>query len=190
MLRNLTKIFSNGNFFQFFIIIAIYVSSSKARGDPVLSSILTDESFVDDDICSTIINEHPCVKNILGVMVDLINSNLQGMKEDKIQIQQQVDTLADKLQEVTMTNKRLKRKISKLETKHNSKSSSYENNFLNSFFETSKESHWKTGNDVNIKMDNLTVVRFFILYYKVNLEKKVISVFDSFISTSSSFESK
>ena len=182
-MKNLTEIFSNEKNFQFFIILALCVSSSNTRGDPVLSSILTDDSFVDDDICSTIINEHPCVKNILGVMVDLINSNLQGMKEDKIQMQQQVDTLADKLQEVTMTNKRLKRKINNLETKHHSKLSSNQNNFLNSFFETSKKSHWKTGNDVTIKMDNLTVVRFFYLYYEVNLEKILRLICDFIIAT-------
>ena len=174
-MKNLTEIFSNEKYFQFLIIITLYVSSSNTRGDPVLSSILTDESFVDDDICSTIINEHPCVKNILGVMVDLINSNLQGMKEDKIQMQQKVDTLADKLQEVTTTNKRLKRKINKLERKNHSKSSSYQNNFLNSFFETSEKSHWKKGNDVDIKMDNLTVVRsfYFVLDYLFCMKYKI-----------------
>ena len=45
-----------------------------------LPSLFTDQTFVDDEFCSSTINEHPCVKNILSVLVNHIS-----VQETKIQ---------------------------------------------------------------------------------------------------------
>ena len=60
------------NLFNIFCAI-VAVSSTTVSGQTALPTIFTDEAFVDDDICSMIINEHPCVKNVLSVLVDHIN---------------------------------------------------------------------------------------------------------------------
>ena len=70
---------SVNNFFVFYIFLAVFFTL-KVSGQTVLPSMFTDEAFVEDDICSIIINEHPCVKNVLGVLVDHINQNLQRLQ--------------------------------------------------------------------------------------------------------------
>ena len=67
------------NTFILYIFLAVF-SILKVSGQTALPSMFTDEAFVEDDICSMIINEHPCVKNVLGVLVDHINQNLQRIQ--------------------------------------------------------------------------------------------------------------
>ena len=45
-----------------------------------LPSLFTDQSFVEDDFCASVINDHPCVKNVLSVLVNHINDNLQEIR--------------------------------------------------------------------------------------------------------------
>ena len=77
----------NKNFFGVFITLAVFSAVSVVRGHKDIASIFTDDTFIDDDICSSTINDHPCVKNVLAVLVDHINLNMQRIRvleEDRL----------------------------------------------------------------------------------------------------------
>ena len=74
-------------------------STSEESGQTALPTIFTDKAFVADDICSLIINEHPCVKNALSVLVDHINQNLQRIQFDEIEAKEEQKLLESKLLE-------------------------------------------------------------------------------------------
>ena len=62
-----------------------------------LPSLFTDQTFVDDEFCSSTINEHPCVKNILSVLVNHISDNVQEIKLIKEINSQTVELLAKQI---------------------------------------------------------------------------------------------
>ena len=68
------------NIFGVFITFVVLSALNVVRGQTGISSIFTDETFVNDDICSSAINDHPCVKNVLAVLVDHINLNMQRIR--------------------------------------------------------------------------------------------------------------
>ena len=90
------------NLIKFHIIMAVF-SITKVSGQTALPTIFTDKAFVSDDICSLIINEHPCVKNVLGVLVDHINQNLQ-----RIQLYEQAAIETQKIKDQKLDALRLK----------------------------------------------------------------------------------
>ena len=173
----------NYKIFGFCIMLAGLGLPNMVRGDKILSSIFTDDTFVDDDICSSIINEHPCVKNVLGVLVDHINDNLQRIKlnehrtkflENKLQQNEEnldilqnklsikvneIKLLENKLHDLSVQNKKFQIKVSQLESKNHSKSYSSTTTFLNSFFKMFNQSYGIIKDGVNRKMDNATLVR-------------------------------
>jgi len=85
-------------------------SITKVSGQTALPTIFTDKAFVSDDICSLIINEHPCVKNVLGVLVDHINQNLQRIQLNEEEAKETQKVKDQKLDE-------LKLKLELLESK-------------------------------------------------------------------------
>ena len=93
--------------------------STRVSGQTALPTIFTDEAFVDDDICSMIINEHPCVKNVLGVLVDHINQNLQRIQLIEKDTKETKNVLQSKIKELLLaqTFKDQKLEVSHSETK-------------------------------------------------------------------------
>ena len=74
-------------------------STTEVSGQTALPTIFTDTVFVADDICSLIINEHPCVKNALSVLVDHINQNLQRIQFNEATAKEEQKVLESKLLE-------------------------------------------------------------------------------------------
>ena len=62
-----------------------------------LPSLFTDQTFVEDEFCSSTINEHPCVKNILSVLVNHISDNLQEIKLIKEVNKETIELLAKQI---------------------------------------------------------------------------------------------
>ena len=106
------------NLFNIFCAI-VAVFSTTVSGQTALPTIFTDEAFVDDDICSMIINEHPCVKNVLGVLVDHINQNLQRIQLIEKDTKETKNVLQSKIKELLLaqTFKDQKLEVSHSETK-------------------------------------------------------------------------
>ena len=175
--------FFNRKILVFSIMNSLYLSSNEARGDSFLSSIFTDDTFVDDKICSTVINEHPCVKNLLRVLVDHININLRRIKENELQTNlleeklhqnqekldllqiklaneiQKVDIFRNKLQDTSVKDKKQKFGIDKLESKQYPKSTALVNNFFLSMIHGFHQFQEIMKNNVNVEMDNSKLVR-------------------------------
>ena len=106
------------NLFNIFCaIVAVFLTT--VSGQTALPTIFTDEAFVDDDICSMIINEHPCVKNVLGVLVDHINQNLQRIQLIEENTKETKNDLHSKIKELLLaqTFKDQKLEVSHSETK-------------------------------------------------------------------------
>ena len=180
----LTNMSLSHKFFCFFITLSGLSSSNVVLGDKILSSIFTDDTFVDDDICSSIINEHPCVKNVLGVLVDHINDNLQRIKandrrtkllEEKLQQNEEnlnilqnklsnkvneIKLLENKLLDIAVKNKKFKIKFDQLESIHHHRPHSSTTTFLNSFLKVFNKSYGIMKDGVNTKMDNATLVSY------------------------------
>ena len=72
-----------------------------------LSTLFTDHTFVEDDICSSIIIDHPCVKNILTVLVNHISYNVREIKSTKEKSLETFEILANQImknQEIIIKN--------------------------------------------------------------------------------------
>ena len=53
---------------------------AQAMVESSLTYLFTDHTFADDNLCSSIINDHPCVKNILTVLVNHISDNIREIE--------------------------------------------------------------------------------------------------------------
>ena len=62
-----------------------------------LPNLFTDQTFMEDNMCSSIINEHPCVKNILSVLVNHISDNVREIKLSKEKNLETIEILANQL---------------------------------------------------------------------------------------------
>ena len=72
-----------------------------------LSNLFIDNTFLEDNLCTSVINDHPCVKNILTVLVNHISDNMRETESNKEQIVQTIEILANQLSknhEVLNTN--------------------------------------------------------------------------------------
>ena len=115
----------------FLIVSFVAVRSTLSIQTMVESSLINlfaDHTFVDDDLCSSIINDHPCVKNILAVLVNHISDNIRETKLNKERNSETIDILANQLrknQEVLDSNqheiKLLKEELKQLKINTNMK---------------------------------------------------------------------
>ena len=98
-------------FFVFLSIVSVLLLMPKMNmlAENNLQSIFTDDAFVSDDICSSVINEHPCVKNILEVLVKEINLLKITSNEMKISSHEMKISSDEKIQKV---DEQLKREMS------------------------------------------------------------------------------
>ena len=169
--KMLFNMFFSINLFRLYLIFTHFYALNNAQEDNQISSLFTDNTFVNDDTCSDIINEHSCVKNVLGVLVNLINSNLQKINglDEKLNFLK----LENKIQEKKEIEK-LKMKINELESQHQPKEtihrpkSSSINDILFSFLQTFDQSYMKTNNYPVSKMDNISLVNTKIYFCKIS----------------------
>ena len=162
-------------------------STSEVSGQTVLPTIFTDKAFVADDICSLIINEHPCVKNALSVLVDHINQNLERIQFNEVKAKEEQKVLESKfleerknheknyyalrndLKEMIDQNKMLKIKVNHLESnyrllenfskirKRSDNQYPYYYNY-NSVFNEKSESSWLENDGRQIRKSNTSMV--------------------------------
>ena len=154
---------------RFHLIFTVLVVLKEAQSDDVFSFIFADDTFVSDDICSNIINEHRCVKNVLGVLVDHINNNLQKITEIEYRTklneeniknkEQKINMLETELKVVSAQNKKLKIKLNKLGLKYRPTDFSSFTNLLNLFHEKYGPPYGVNKMIKDTKMDNVTMVR-------------------------------
>ena len=171
----LNMYFSN-KLFKLYLIFAQCYALYQAQEDNQISSLFTDNTFVKDETCAEIINEHSCVKNVLGVLVDFINSNLQKINEldRKFNIlQSENKMLENKLKDISAANEKLKIKVNDLGSEHQPKESNYgpKSSFsmidsLLWFLDTFNKFYVKMNNYPVAKMDNVSLVNTKIYYYK------------------------
>ena len=171
----LNMYFSN-KLFKLYLIFAQCYALYQAQEDNQISSLFTDNTFVKDETCAEIINEHSCVKNVLGVLVDFINSNLQKINEldRKFNIlQSENKMLENKLKDISAANEKLKIKVNDLGSEHQPKESNYgpKSSFsmidsLLWFLDTFNNIYVKMNNYPVAKMDNVSLVNTKIYYYK------------------------
>ena len=72
-----------------------------------LSNLSIDNTFLEDTLCTSIFNDHPCVKNILTVLVNHITDNMRKIESNKEKIFETIEILRNQLrknQEVQDTN--------------------------------------------------------------------------------------
>ena len=111
------------------------------------------------------------MKNVLGVLVNLINSNLQKINglDEKLNFLK----LENKIQEKKEIEK-LKMKINELESQHQPKEtihrpkSSSINDILFSFLQTFDQSYMKMNNYPVSKMDNISLVNTKLYFCKLS----------------------
>ena len=98
--------FGFNRFFVFLYIVSflLLITKMNVLAEKNLPSIFTDDAFVNDDICSSVINEHPCVKNILEVVVHEISQlkissseNLQKVERELIESKREIKFLKKRL---------------------------------------------------------------------------------------------
>ena len=68
--------------------------------EPSITNLFTDHTFVDDNLCSSIIHDHPCVKNILTVLVNHISDNIREMKLFKERNYKTIELLVNQLRKI------------------------------------------------------------------------------------------
>lgn len=160
--------------FRLYFFFSYLYALNNAQQDNQISTFLTDTTFVNDDVCSEIINEHSCVKNVLGVLVDFINSNLQKINEldrkfDILQLENKM--LENKLKYISAATEKLEIKVSDLGSEHQPKESNYEPkssfSMIDSllwFLDTFNKLYIKMNNYPFSKMDNVSLVNTKIYY--------------------------
>ena len=145
-----------------------------------LTNLFADHMFVDDDLCSSIINDHPCVKNILTVLVNHISDNIREIKLNKERNSETIEILVNQLrknQEDLDTNKH-EIKLLKEELKQMKISTYMENNFkvrdenlnkkphlLHTTRHNKKKFRWLKEDENRQIIENSTLVSYFSSYF-------------------------
>ena len=96
--------------FGFFLLLFVSVLPSLAMqrmSETSLQNLFTDQTFVNDGLCSSVINDHPCVKNVLSVLVNHISNNVREIEISKEKNLETIEILAKQLkknQEIIVKN--------------------------------------------------------------------------------------
>ena len=144
---------------------------------PSLTNLFADHAFVDDDLCSSIISNHPCVKNILTVLVNHISDNIREMRLTKERNLETIEILVNQLsknQEVLDTNqheiKLLKAELKQMkinryiETNSKVSDANFDRNlhFLHARSQNKEKLSWLNGDKKKPIIENSTLVSDFI----------------------------
>ena len=163
-------------FFFMSIVAMLIMMTMRTVAETNLPSLFTDHSFVEDDFCSSVINDHPCVKNVLSVLVNHINDNLQEIKSIRERNIETIETLANQLkinEEIIDRNqyeiKLLKVELRQLKMKQYPETLSVPNDInlrkesnVYHFNQNWGESSWHQGHNAGSFPGNATMVRFFM----------------------------
>ena len=94
----------------FFLLLFLSILPSLAMqmmSETSLQDLFADQTFVNDDLCSTVINNHPCVKNVLSVLVNQLSNNVREIELSKERNLETIEILANQLkknQEIIVKN--------------------------------------------------------------------------------------
>ena len=83
--------------FVFNTLFVFYLLSSLVFGLIDLRTNKILPSVINDDVCSSVIIEYSCVKNLLTVLVDRINENMQEIESLKLRISRHEKILKEKI---------------------------------------------------------------------------------------------
>ena len=178
--------FGFNRFFVFLYIVSflLLITKMNVLAEKNLPSIFTDDAFVNDDICSSVINEHPCVKNILEVVVHEINQ-LKISSSENLQkvgvLKEHQEKLKRELSESKRQIKFLEKQLKTLELEEQTNPEfmintapkenphQYED-YFNTIFEKFNNLNWLDMDNIMDKVDNTTMVRwvsaiFYLLYH-------------------------
>ena len=155
-----------------------------------LSNLFTNHTFVEDDICSSVIIDHPCVKNILTVLVNHISYNvreIRSCKEKSLEIFEILAKQIMKNQEIIMKNqevvkanqneiKLLKTELKQLKMKTYLESNSTQrdtnfndkNNWLHTTNKAKENFHNHIGDGIRHIIENSKPVSFSFWICKLN----------------------
>ena len=151
--------------------------SIQTAAEPSLTNLFADHTFVDDDLCSSIISNHPCVKNILTVLVNHISDNIREMRLTKERNLETIEILVNQLsknQEVLDTNqheiKLLKAELKQMkinryiETNSKVSDANFDGNleFLHARSQNKEKLSWLNGDKKKPIIENSTLVSDFI----------------------------
>ena len=144
--------------YLFYSILDLLFLLDKVKGDTDLSSLVSDYNAVDQDICNSIIEEHPCVKNVLKVIIDKIDNIEKTLRKEITIKEQQIHNLEDKLQNIVEIKKRSVSDENFYSYDHSKTSSSIDNSLYSSV-KSPNESYWIYNNEESRKIDGWSTVR-------------------------------
>ena len=166
----------SGFLFVSYVAVMPTLSTQMIEG-PSLTNLFADHTFVDDDLCSSIISNHPCVKNILTVLVNHISDNIREMRLTKERNLETIEILVNQLsknQEVLDTNqheiKLLKAELKQMkinryiETNSKVSDANFDGNleFLHARSQNKEKLSWLNGDKKKPIIENSTLVSDFI----------------------------
>ena len=79
-----------------------------------LTNLFADHTFEDDNLCSSIIHDHPCVKNILTVLVNHISDSIREIKIVKEKNYETIEILVNQLRKNQYEIKLLKEELKQM----------------------------------------------------------------------------
>ena len=141
-----------------------------------LSNLFVDNTFLEDDLCTSIINGHPCVKNILTVLENHITDNIREIELNKETFFETIEVLTKQLsknQEVLDTNqleiKLLKTEITQMKMDSYSDVNSIvrnvnidqEDNLLHTATRNKEKTPWHNRDKKRHSIENSTLVSHF-----------------------------
>ena len=163
------EMFTKHKIFVFYSILDLLFLLDKVRGDTDLSLLVSDYNTVDQDICHSIIKEHPCVKNVLKILIDKIDDLEKNQnKELKVQVnilQQEIALNKQQIQNLeyqllgSVENKKRSVSVQNVYSNDLLKPPSSIDNSLYSFVKASNESNWIIDNEKRRQMDSWSTVR-------------------------------
>ena len=169
-------------------LIALIANINNVLAEKNLPSIFTDDAFVGDDVCSSVINDHPCAKNILEVLVQKINlleiksnENQENYQITKTKLEEEISHSKLEIESSKREIKLLKIQVKKSRLEKYSKPGAFENagneektytfdDHIKAYFKEFSKINWFDIDDTKNEIDNTTIVRYdsyitFILYY-------------------------
>ena len=188
--------------FGLFLLLFVSVFPSFAMqmmSETSLQNLFADQTFVNDDLCSSVINNHPCVKNVLSVLVNHISNNVREIELSKERNLETIEILANQLkksQEIIVKNqdviennqyriKLLEAKLKYFEMNNYPETSSNRgdinsdknNNWYHTTNHNSEKSYSKKGDNMRHVIGNSTMVSQFewmivkmtIIYFPFNI---------------------
>ena len=165
--------------FGFFLLLFVSIWPSLAMqmmSETSLQNLLTDQTVVKDELCSSVIDNHPCVKNALSVLMNHISYNVREIELSKEKNLETIEILANQLknnQEIIENNqyeiRLLKDKLKHFEMSYyqetNSNSHDINSDRSNNWYHTKNQNSAKTNLHKQDKMrhvnGNSTMVSHF-----------------------------